>query len=106
MLLAADQVHQVGHVGLVEDREVGREPERPAVKAQQPVGDGVERPAPDFARARWRVHEATGARDSISRAARRENVSSRMRSGGTPSLDQVRDAAGERPGLARCPRRR
>ena len=82
LLFAADQVHQVGHIGLVEHREVGREAERSTVLAQEAIGDGVERPAPDLASA-FEVDQSAGA-DSISRAARRENVSSRMRSGGTP----------------------
>ena len=50
LLLAADQVHQVGHVGLVEHGEVGREAERSTVLAQEAIGDGVERPAPDLSR--------------------------------------------------------
>src|SRR5439155_6585042 len=40
------------------------------------------------------------ARDSISRAARRENVSSRMRSGGTPCSIRYGHPTRERPGFA------
>ena len=45
--LLAQQVHHVGAVGLVEHREVGTQAERAPVEPEQPVGDGVERPAPD-----------------------------------------------------------
>ena len=79
----ADQVHQVGGVGLVEHREVGTQAERAPVQPQQPVGDRVERPAPDV-RPSSRRPLTRSARESISRAARRLNVSSRIRSGGTP----------------------
>ena len=76
----------------------GDRPSASTVQTQQAVGDGVERPAPDFAGALRSTRRP--ARESISRAARRENVSSRMRSGGTPLLDQMRDATGEGPGFA------
>src|SRR5579864_231896 len=31
MLLTADEVHQVRHIGLIENSEIGREPKRPTV---------------------------------------------------------------------------
>ncbi len=60
MLLAANEVHQVGHVGLIEDREVGRQAERPTVQTQESIGDRVERATPDFAGA-VAEHEPVGA---------------------------------------------
>ena len=42
----ADQRHQLGRVALVEQRERRVETEAAGVQAEEPVGDGVERPAP------------------------------------------------------------
>ena len=81
-VLLAQQVEHVGRVAGVEHAEAGRQPERGRVPAHEPVRDRVERPAEH---ARRRRAPAPRARWSISRAARRVNVSSRMRSDGTPS---------------------
>ena len=81
---------QVFGVGPVVDRELGGQADRLAVAAQQPGGDGVEGAAPDAAALRaagagvQAVAETPSTRRSISAAARRVKVSSRIRSGRRP----------------------
>ena len=90
--LVAEEVHHVGAVGLVEDGEVGRETERATVEAEQPVADRVERAAPDATGSSFVASRA--ARETISRAARRLNVRSRIRSGRVPrSISEATRAA-------------
>ena len=98
LLLAADEVHQVGHVGLVEHGEIGRQTERSTVEPQQAIGDGVERAAPDLAGARW-LDQAVGAREHLARGAAGKRQQQDA-FGRHALLDQVGDATGERPGLA------
>ena len=98
--LAADQVHQVGGVGSVQDGEVGRQAERPAVRPQQPVGRRVERPAPHLA-------EPTVAREGLGAAEHLPGRPPREREEQDPlgrhaPVHQVGHPAGERPGLARA----
>ena len=76
----AQQVHQVGGVARVQHAEAARQAERRRVPAHEPVRHRVKRPAQH---ARRRGHQPARPR-SISRAARRVNVSSRIRSAGTP----------------------
>ena len=101
--LLAQQVHHVGAVALVEHREAGGQAERAAVEAEQPVGDRVERAAPDAAGVAMAAL-ALGALEHLA--------------GGAPAEGQQQDAlradaalqqAGRRarPGSwsCRCPRR-
>ncbi len=98
--LAADQVHQVGRVGPVQDREAGGQAERPAVEPEQPVGGRVERAAPDPAE-RAVAGQLLGAREHLAGGAARERQQQDPL-GRDAAIDQVRDPAGERPGLARA----
>ena len=104
-----DQVHQVGGILAVVDGEGGIEPDLLGIFAQQPRADGVERAGPgqrvghDARRSRPRTDRAMrSTRRVISAAARREKVSSRMRLGIGAVDDQMRDAMGQRVGLARA----
>ena len=100
MLLTANEIDQVGHVGLVEHGEVGRKPQPSAVQSQQAVRDRVECAAPDFAGA-LTVYEPPGARKHLACGAARERQQQNA-FGWHPLLDQVRDATRERPRLARA----
>ncbi len=93
----AGDVHEVFRVAAVEDREIGRHADVAGVDAQEPGGDGVKRAAPDarggaaWGRAPGRppepspvVASTVSTRRSISAAARRVKVSSRMRRGSAP----------------------
>ena len=77
----------------------GRQADGRAVLAQQAVGDrrGTCRPTLGGPLPPRRAGRPAC---TISRAARRVKVSSRMRSGCAPARQQARHAAGERPGLA------
>ena len=84
--LLAHEVEQVGGVAGVEDAEAGGQAEDRGVAAHEAMGDGVERAAhhaPGVAAPR-RAPEVGPARPSISRAARRVNVSRSTRSGAAP----------------------
>ena len=91
--------------------KAGSRPSRVRVFADQAIADRVERAGPRQAQVlgHARVEPAWAASASamtlcarrvISSAARRVNVSSSMRSGGTPGEQQVRDPVRERAGLA------
>jgi hypothetical protein len=69
--LAANQIQQVGHVGLVEHSEVGREAQRSTVQPKQTIGHGVEGAAPDLRDAPTR-DEPIGACEHLARGAARE----------------------------------
>src|SRR3989442_9732759 len=60
----ADEVHHVGSVCLIEHREVGTDPERAAVHAQQPVRDRVESSTP-YATGLSIAGRALGAREHL-----------------------------------------
>ena len=81
-VLLAHEVEHVGRIARVEQGEVGREAQRGRVLAHEPVRDRVERASEHAARAP--AGRAARARSTISRAALRVNVSSRIRSCGTP----------------------
>jgi hypothetical protein len=98
--LAPDQVHQVGRVGPVQDREAGGQAERPAVEPEQPVGGRVEGAAPHAAE-RVVAGQLLGAREHLAGGAARERQQQDPL-WRDPAIDQVRDPAGERPGLARA----
>ena len=84
-MLLADEVEHVGGVTSVEHREVRTQSERRGVPAHEAVRHRVERAAEHaLRRAAGRPSASACARVSISRAARRVNVSSRIRSAGTP----------------------
>ena len=95
--LLAEQVHHVGAVGLVEHREVGTQPERAAVEAEQPVGDRVERPAPHPLGLAL-AGRAFGPGEHLARGAPAERQQQDPL-GAHAALDQVADAAGEGGGL-------
>ena len=92
------QVHQVFGVGLVVDHEVRVYADGPAVAAEQPHGDGMERAAPDLAGRQQgfasplalcslgRCRRTASARRRISAAARRVKVSRQMRDGWSPRV--------------------
>ena len=93
--LLAREIEQIRGVAAVHHAECRLEPDLRGVAAQQPVGDRMERPGPRQprdGRALWpRASSPPVALATIRRArriiscdARRENVSSRMRSGATP----------------------
>src|SRR5439155_12693886 len=97
--LLSDQVHDVGPVRLVEDGEVGAQPQWRARELQEPVRDRVERAAP----------HAPGLADSRHALGPREHLA-----GGPPgerqqqdplrrdpAFEQGRDPRRERGGLAR-----
>jgi hypothetical protein len=80
--LLAKEVHHIGTVGLVAHGEVGAQTERASVEAEQPLATAWNVPPQTRSVSRL-AGSAVGSR-SISRAARRLNVSSRIRSGHTP----------------------
>ncbi len=49
-VIVTQQIHQVARISRVENRQPVRQAERLGVHADQPVGDGVERAAPQLAR--------------------------------------------------------
>ena len=81
VVLGAQPVHQVGDVRRVEHAELRRQRERLGVLADDPVRDRVER-APADPLGRGGIAGAPGAMTSS--AARRVNVSSRIRLAGMP----------------------
>ena len=97
----ADHVQHVLGVGLVHDREVGAEPGRLGVDAQQAVGDGVERAAPDAA-GRRRRRAATMRRGALEHLLGRAAGEGQQQDalGVDARGDQVGDAVGERARLA------
>ena len=100
-VVVAQQVHQVGGVARVEHRHAGGRPSVSACVGDQPVRDGVEGAAPAAVRAASRSRaQIAAARASMSSAARRVKVSSRIRSGSTPRSSSARHPRGQRAGLA------
>ena len=109
--LLAQQIEQIRRVAAVEHRERRLEPDDLRVLAQQPIADRMDTcrttagvralsPCCRTARCAQRSVAMRSARRSISCAARRVKVSSRMRSGATPFSKQMRDPMRERVGLA------
>ena len=84
-LLLAHEVQQVGGVAGVEHAEARLEAERGGVDTDHPVRDRVKGPPDDRPACGATRSARARARSTISRAARRVNVSSRIRSAGTPS---------------------
>ena len=107
--LGADDAQQVLGIAAVVDGEVGRQADGLAPAAEQPGGDGMEGPPPDAAgkRAASRAlgHGRSSARRSISAAARRVKVSSRILRRIDPVGDEPGHAVDQGGGLARCPPR-
>ena len=104
--LVPDEVHQVGGVFAVMDREGRVEPDLVGILAQQPRADAVERARPgqrvghDAGALAQHLRAIRSTRRLISAAARREKVISRMRRGVGAVDDQMRDAMRQRVGLA------
>ena len=102
-VVGAQRVQQVGHVGRVDDGELRRQRERLGVRADDLVRDRVERPAADPLGGAARPRR--DARASMSSAARRVNVSSRIRLAGTPWRRAARPPAPPASASCRCPPR-
>ncbi len=101
-----DQIHEIGRVFAIVDRESGAQADLGCAFAQQARADAVKTYPPSRdprraspASAPSARHAMRSTRRRISAAARRENVSSRIRRGSTPFASRWVYAMGEGVGF-------